>query len=211
MIGTCARVSSCFKPGREARPVEPLIRYCIAHKHWSIFEQANLCIRIETSRAISQQILRHRSFSFQEFSQRYSAVAEAPGDGMCEYKARRQDPKNYQGSLDDLTDERLNWFYAAQDRVWTLTTKLYQEALKSGIARECARMLLPMNTKTVLFMNGTVRSWLHYIELRTGPETQKEHREIAEACKRIFVAALPCTASAMGWTELEPHKCECLC
>src|SRR6202034_4015087 len=127
-------------------------------------------------------------------------------------KARRQDPRNRQGSVDDMTDERLNWFYPAQGRGWTLSSKLSQEALRSGIAKECARMLLPLNTKTVLFMNGTVRSWLHYIELRTAPDAQKEHRDVAEACKRIFVAALPTVSEAMGWRNPNGDcACECLC
>lgn len=188
----CARVSN---PVNQDNPdFTRLINYCIKHGHWSIFEQANMVIEITTSRAVAAQILRHRSFSFQEFSQRYAAV-----DGFIEYGARRQDQKNRQNSLDDLAPETKEWFSQAQKKVWEVAYGQYQEALDKGVAKECARMLLPLNTSTRLYMNGTVRSWLHYIQLRSEAGTQLEHREIAEQCREIFIRELPTVARAMGW------------
>lgn len=188
----CARVSN---PVNQDNPdFARLINYCIRHGHWSIFEQANMVLEITTSRAVAAQILRHRSFAFQEFSQRYAAV-----DQYVEYGARRQDQKNRQNSLDDLAPATKEWFLQAQKKVWEVAHGQYQEALEKGIAKECARMLLPLNTSTRLYMNGTVRSWLHYIQLRSEAGTQLEHREIAEQCRAIFIRELPTVARAMGW------------
>lgn len=193
-IGYCARVSN---PNNQDNPsFEKLLGFCVRHGHWSIFEQANMVLEIETSRAIAPQILRHRSFTFQEFSQRYAKATEP-----IVYRARSQDKKNRQNSVDDLTSDDQDWFQKAQEDVWELAYKRYEEALAKGIAKECARALLPLNTKTRMYMNGTVRSWIHYIELRAANGTQSEHMEIAEACKKIFIEQFPITANALGWTN----------
>lgn len=173
-----------------------LLKYLIEHKHWSPYEMASLTMEITTSRAIAQQILRHRSFVFQEFSQRYSTATN-----IIKYPARRQDNKNRQNSIDDMSQQDKDWFDLAQDRINSLSNELYQEALNRSIAKEQARFLLPLSTETKLYMCGSVRSWIHYIQTRTDPSTQKEHREIAEACKQIFIARLPDVAKALGWTD----------
>lgn len=185
-----ARVSSNDQNSENTK----LLNYCLKHGHFSIFEMANMCIEIETSRAISAQILRHRSFSFQEFSQRY-----AKAQGFEVYEARRQDLKNRQNSIDDMSDEDLAWFKVAQQGLHQKSSQLYQEALDRGIAKEQARFLLPMGTTSKLYMNGTVRSWLHYINLRCANGTQKEHIEIAEKCKQIFKQEMPIIAEALEW------------
>lgn len=191
-IAYCARVSN---PKNQENPqIEKLLSFCIQHGHWSIFEQANMVIEVQTSRAIAPQILRHRSFSFQEFSQRYAAV-----DSYVSYEARRQDAKNRQSSIADLSSIDQAWFAEAQREVWELAYARYREALAKGIAKECARALLPLNTSTRLYMNGTVRSWIHYINLRTGHGTQFEHMQIAEKCRAIFNQELPTVAKALGW------------
>ena len=191
LIAYCARVSS----NQQDNPsISKLLRYCIKHKHWSIFETAYLTVEINTSRAISAQILRHRSFTFQEFSQRY---AEFPD--FVSYDARRQDKKNRQASIDDMNIEDKHWFSVAQDRVQTLTASLYLDALDKGIAKEQARFLLPMSSKTKIYMTGNISSWIHYLELRTGIETQKEHRDIAREIKKIFKEELPIISGALEW------------
>lgn len=192
LIAYCARVSN---PNNQDNPnISGLLSYCIKNGHWSVFEQANILIEINTSRAIAPQILRHRSFTFQEFSQRY-----APVQSYVAYGARRQDTKNRQNSIDDLSDETRAWFDEAQKEIWDLSFQKYEKALELGIAKECARFLLPLTTKTRIYMNGTVRSWLHYIDLRSAHGTQKEHMEIAEACKAIFCKELPVIGKSMGW------------
>ena len=191
LIAYCARVSS----NQQDNPsISKLLRYCIKHKHWSIFETAYLTVEINTSRAISAQILRHRSFTFQEFSQRYAEVPD-----FVSYDARRQDKKNRQASIDDMSIEDKHWFSVAQDRVQTLTASLYLDALDKGIAKEQARFLLPMSSKTKIYMTGNIRSWIHYLELRTGIETQKEHRDIAREIKKIFKEELPIISGALEW------------
>ncbi len=192
LIAYCARVSS---PHQENLDYERLLAYCIKHRHWSIFEMVDMTVEIITSRALSPQILRHRSFVFQEFSQRYAKVQR-----FETYTPRRQDVKNRQHSLDDLDDAAITWFGEAQDAIRTLSEQKYNEALEKGIAKECARMLLPLNTETKLYMKGSVRSWIHYIEVRTDMSTQKEHRDIAEEVKKIFTSLFPVTSSALGWT-----------
>ena len=153
-----------------------------------------MVVEINTTRGIAAQILRHRSFSFQEFSQRY---AEALG---FEYNPpRRQDKKNRQNSLDDLSNDTKEWYREAMFSMHKNSEHLYQLALDKGIAKECARFLLPLSTKTRMYMNGTVRSWVHYIQLRADPSTQKEHRDIAEEIKSIFKTQFPITADALGW------------
>lgn len=193
LLAYMARVSS---PQQENPEYSKLLKYLIEHKHWSPFEMVNLCVEIHTSRAIAQQILRHRSFSFQEFSQRYSKV---DCQDIDYFEARRQDTTNRQNSIDDLPDETQDWFLGAQEQVVSLAHKLYYESLDKGIAKESARFLLPLSTQTKIYMNGSLRSWVHYIDLRTDSSTQKEHREIAEDCKRIFMEQFPATSEALGW------------
>lgn len=175
-----------------------LIKYCITHNHWSIFEHAFVTMEIKTSRAIAAQILRHRSFTFQEFSQRYAIAQD-----FIKYEARRQDAKNRQNSIDDMSDEDKQWFKDAQDIVWEDNSRLYNEALQRGIAKEQARFLLPLNTATTIYMTGSIRSWIHYIELRSGNGTQKEHADIAVAAKSIIAERFPDVAAALSWTEEE--------
>jgi len=171
-----------------------LINYCITNDHWSIFEHAFVTVEIKTSRAIAAQILRHRSFTFQEFSQRYAAAFD-----KVNYEARRQDSKNRQNSIDDMSDIDKIWFQVAQDAVWNKAKELYDDALARGIAKEQARFLLPLNTATTLYMSGSVRSWIHYIQLRAGNGTQKEHADIAIACREIISGRFPDVAKALGW------------
>lgn len=197
LMGYCARVSN---PGNQENPnVAGLLRYCIKNGHWSVFEMADMCVEIQTTRGISAQIIRHRSMHFQEFSQRY-----APVQKIERVQPRRQDPKNRQSSHDDLPAETLQWFDRAQDEHFAEARRLYDEALAKGIAKESARFLLPMASGTTIYMKGTVRDWIHYINLRTDPGTQAEHREIAESCKRIFIEQLPVVAEALGWTAPVP-------
>lgn len=193
-VAYCARVSS---PHQDNPEISGLLRYMIREGHWSPFEMANMVVEITTSRAISAQILRHRSFSFQEFSQRYAAVED---DRLVIYSARRQDEKNRQNSIDDLDQETKLWFIAAQVDVGRETFTRYYEALDRGIAKEQARFLLPLNTSTTLYMNGTLRSWIHYINLRS-PEngTQKEHSDLVAEIKEIFIEQFPIITEALEW------------
>lgn len=187
----CARVSN---PANQNSTNTKLLDYCIQNSHWSIFEMANLCIEIETSRAIATQILRHRSFSFQEFSQRYAEASTTET-----YPARRQDNKNRQNSIDDLPQETKDWFKTVQEHQNLAAFHAYEQALELGIAKEQARFLLPLSTTTRLYMNGTVRSWLHYLDLRCANGTQLEHKEIADSIKQIFIEQFPVIAKAKGW------------
>ncbi len=193
LIAYCARVSS---PNQETPDYEKLLSYCIRNRHWSVFEMVDMTVEITTSRAISPQILRHRSFCFQEFSQRYAKV-----QAVEKYQPRRQDVKNRQNSLDDLDDATVAWFDQAQESIAKLGMEKYEEALEKGIAKECARVLLPLGTQTRLYMKGSVRSWIHYLDVRTDPATQKEHRDIADAVKAIFTEQFPVTSRAMGWNS----------
>lgn len=184
-VAYTARVSNPSNQDNEN--VEGLLKYCARHGHWSIFEMANAVFEIETSRAIAAQILRHRSFSFQEFSQRYS-------NDLLELEvseARRQDTKNRQNSIDDMGEGYKEHFATRQDINWRDTTRHYEEAIDHGVAKECARMLLPLGTKTRLYMNGTVRSWIHYLTLRSANGTQKEHMDIADAIIDVFAEEYP--------------------
>jgi len=174
-----------------------LIKYLIDHNHWSPFEMVHMTVEIVTSRAIAQQILRHRSFSFQEFSMRYAKATD-----ILFYPARRQDVKNRQNSIDDVSDEDREWFEGAQEAGAHVTQSLYEEALRRGIAKEQARFLLPLGTKTTLYMSGNVRSWIHYIELRAANGTQQEHMDIARGCKEIFKKEFPDIALALGWAHM---------
>jgi thymidylate synthase (FAD) len=191
LVAYCARVSS---PHQETPDYEKLLSYCIQNRHWSVFEMVDMTVEIVTSRAISPQILRHRSFCFQEFSMRY-----AKAQAIERYEPRRQDTKNRQNSLDDLDAETVKWFGEAQEMVASKGMELYEEALEKGIAKECARVLLPLGTQTRLYMKGSVRSWIHYLEVRTDKSTQKEHRDIAEAVMKIFTGQFPVTSRALGW------------
>lgn len=182
-IAYCARVSS----GRQDNPdIVKLLRYCIKHKHWSIFEQASMTVEIVTSRAIAQQILRHRSFCFQEFSQRYSESTS-----FEVYEARRQDTKNRQNSIDDMTIADKDWYTSIQEVAQKQCLAYYQEALARGIAKEQARFLLPLSTTTKLYMTGNLRNWIHYLEVRTDVATQKEHRDIADQIEKIMGKEVP--------------------
>lgn len=193
----CARVSN---PANQNSENTKLLDYCIKHGHWSVFEMANMLVEIETSRAIAAQILRHRSFSFQEFSQRYAKVNTTEM-----YDARRQDDKNRQNSIDDMTTEDKEWFWSAQEELNKRSSELYHQALDKGIAKEQARFLLPLSTTTKLYMNGTVRSWLHYLDLRTANGTQLEHKAIADAIKINFIEQFPNIAKAKGWTPNDTY------
>jgi thymidylate synthase (FAD) len=193
IITYCARVSS--PENQEKHDTAPkLLKYCIKHGHWSIFEQANMCLEITTGRDISPQILRHRSFSFQEFSQRYAKAFTYE-----EREARSQDLKNRQNSIDDQSEDSKIWFKNTQEELWNKSYEAYELALANGIAKECARALLPLSTQTKLYMNGTIRSWIHYIELRSANGTQKEHQDVANAAKSVFVENLPVISEALGW------------
>ena len=190
LIGKIARVSN---PANEDNPdVHGLLRYLIRHKHWSPFEMASMCVEIKTTRAISPQILRHRSFSFQEFSQRYSQVQE-----LTVPKLRSQDTKNRQNSVDDITPElqhSLERMIAENNKS---SLELYNCLLDAGVAKECARDVLPTNAKTRMYMSGTIRSWLHYIDLRSANGTQAEHMKIARQIGDILDTQLPTVARAM--------------
>lgn len=199
LVAYCARVSN---PENQDNPeIEKLLAYCAKNKHWSIFEMANMCVEISTSRAISAQILRHKSFSFQEHSQRYAKV-----QSFEKVHPRRQDSKNRQNSIDDLTEETIDLFNRSMETIQTMANTFYETALKNGIAKESARFLLPMCSSTKLYMNGTVRSWIHYIQVRTDPSTQLEHREIAEQIKQIFIEQFPIISKAIGWTDGTQEK-----
>ena len=192
LIAYCARVSS---KNQDNPKIQKLLEYCIDHEHWSVFESAFITVEINTSRAISAQILRHRSFTFQEFSQRY---AEVPT--FETYEARRQDTKNRQKSIDDMSFADRHWFTCAQDRVQTVSAFLYNEALDKGIAKEQARFLLPLSSKTKIYMTGNVRSWIHYVDLRCKWDTQKEHRDLALDIREILKKELPTIAKAVAWS-----------
>lgn len=192
LIAYCARVSNPANQNNlETAP--RLLKYLIKHRHWSPFEMVNMVVEIKTTRAISAQILRHRSFSFQEFSQRYSQVQSLPLPPLL----RRQDVSNRQNSIDDIP---LAEQYAWQDQINDMYKKmhgLYDKMIDAGIAKECARDVLPIGSETTLYMNGTIRSWLHYIDLRASCETQLEHRTIAEGCKNLIHDAMPAVYEAM--------------
>ena len=195
-MGYVARVSN---PKNQDNPkVAGLLSYCIKHGHWSVFEQAHLTVEIETTRGLAAQILRHRSFTYQEFSQRYadssmlSKVIPIP-------ELRRQDDKNRQNSIDDLDPFVVQDFDLKMQRHFVEGMKLYKDMLDAGVAKECARFVLPLATPTKLYMTGSVRSWIHYINLRSANGTQKEHMVIAENCRTIFNEQFPIVAEALEW------------
>ena len=194
-MGFVARVSN---PKNQDNPnVSGLLSYCIKHGHWSVFEQAHMTLEIETTRGLAAQILRHRSFTYQEFSQRY---ADSTQLGTIPLPAlRRQDTKNRQNSTDDLEPPLKTKYYARMLKHFEEATNIYEEMLEDGVAKECARFVLPLATPTKLYMTGSVRSWVHYIELRSGHGTQKEHMDIANQCKAIFTEQFPVVAKALDW------------
>lgn len=197
LIAYMARVSN---PSNQSNTTSApkLIRYLIEHQHWSPFEMVNMCVEISTNRAIAAQLLRHRSFSFQEFSQRYAAVTSMELPELPQL--RRQDTKNRQNSIDDLDPALVNTFEYDIAKHYADCYRLYQRMLDVGIAKECAREVLPLGTPTRLYMNGTIRSWLHYCDLRTGHGTQKEHAVIAGQIQDILYSHLPNVCEAM-WNK----------
>ena len=197
-IAYCARVSNPI--GQDRDEYAKLLKYCIDHGHWSIFEMSNMVLEIETTRGIAAQILRHRSFSFQEFSQRY-ADTNLIAEDIPAPDLRIQDKKNRQNSLDNLADnDKITWSRIIEDH-FRKSQYIYDEMLKVGIAKECARFVLPLGTPTKMYMNGTIRSWIHYINLRSANGTQKEHMDVANKCKEIFIQQLPVVAEALGWND----------
>ena len=176
-----------------------LLRYCIKHEHWSVFEQSFMTLQIETTRGLAAQILRHRSFTFQEFSQRY---ADSNLLGEIELpELRRQDVKNRQNSIDDLDPAIIDKLEKQMNTLFSSSLALYNQMLQSGVAKECARFVLPLATPTRLYMTGSCRSWIHYINLRSAHGTQKEHMDIANACKKLFIEKYPTVAEALEWTK----------
>ena len=174
-----------------------LLKYCIKHQHWSVFEQSSMTLEIETTRGIAAQILRHRSFTYQEFSQRY---ADSNLLGEIELpELRRQDDKNRQNSIDDLEPEMVEKFNRQMNTLFSSAFGLYNQMLQAGVAKECARFVLPLATPTKLYMTGSCRSWVHYINLRSAHGTQKEHMDIANACKKIFIEQFPAVSEALEW------------
>lgn len=199
LMAYCARVSN---PNNQENPnYAKLLKYCIDHQHWSIFEQAFMTVEINTTRGLAAQILRHRSFTFQEFSQRY-ADTNLLADNIPLFDLRRQDNKNRQNSVDDIEDEiKAKWRVKVREH-FAKAKGLYDGMIADGIAKECARFVLPLATPTRLYMSGTTRSWIHYIQLRSGHGTQKEHMDIANAVKDLFVKEFPITSEALGWTDV---------
>ena len=175
-----------------------LLRYCIKHNHWSVFEQSHMTLEIETSRGIAAQILRHRSFTFQEFSQRY-ADANLLAEEIHVPELRRQDTKNRQNSTDDLEGYLRITLESEIAQHFAASKNLYKRLLEMGVAKECARFVLPLATTTRIYMTGSCRSWLHYIDLRSAHGTQKEHMIIAEQCREVFKEQFPIVAEAMEW------------
>ena len=191
IIAYCARVSNP-KNQMNTATAPRLLAFLIKHKHWSPFELASMCVEIKTSRAIAAQILRHRSFSFQEFSQRYSEAQK-----LEELELRTPAEKNRQSSSDPIDKQHEAYRFAKASMETAVNT--YKHLLELGVAKECARAILPLNTETTMYMNGTVRSWIHYINLRAEENTQKEHREIAEEIKSIFTKQFPTVSEALNW------------
>ena len=197
-IAYCARVSN--PNNQENEKIAGLLKYCINHKHWSIFEQAFMTLEINTTRGLAAQILRHRSFTYQEFSQRY-ADSSLLAEQIPMFDLRRQDTKNRQNSIDDIDDFTKQEFEIQIQRHFASAMDLYQAMLDKGIAKECARFVLPLATPTKIYMSGSIRSWIHYIDLRSANGTQKEHMDIANECKCLFAGEFPVIAEALGWTS----------
>ena len=200
-MGYVARVSN---PANQENPnVAGLLKYCAKHQHWSVFEQAFMTLEISTTRAIAQQILRHRSFTYQEFSQRYADSSLLGFEKIPLPALRRQDTKNRQNSIDDLDPFEVQNLELQMQTLFDSSMALYEQMLKRGVAKECARNVLPLCVPTKMYMSGSVRSWIHYISLRSANGTQKEHMDIANACKDIFIEQFPIVAAALEWTDAE--------
>ena len=196
---TMAYVARVSNPNNQENPnYAKLLGYCIKHNHWSVFEQSFMTLEIETTRGLAAQILRHRSFTYQEFSQRY-ADSSLLAETIPVPELRRQDTKNRQNSIDDLDPEFVALTNKQIETYFAQGMSLYQHLLDNGVAKECARFVLPLATPTRLYMSGSCRSWIHYIQLRSANGTQKEHMEIAEACKSIFAEQFPTVAEALEW------------
>ena len=196
---TMAYVARVSNPNNQENPnYAKLLGYCIKHNHWSVFEQSFMTLEIETTRGLAAQILRHRSFTYQEFSQRY-ADSSLLSETISLPELRRQDTKNRQNSIDDIDPFVKQEFEIKMRRHFDEAMVLYQSMLDQGIAKECARFVLPLATPTRLYMSGSCRSWIHYINLRSANGTQKEHMEIAEECKKIFAEQFPTVAEALEW------------
>ena len=197
-IAYCARVSN--PNNQDSNSIAGLLNYCIKHKHWSIFEMAFMTLEINTNRGIAAQILRHRSFTYQEFSQRY-ADASLLEDNIPIPDLRRQDHNNRQNSIDDLDGYKYTMYKTQMRELFAKSKYLYDLMLKDGVAKECARFILPLATPTRIYMSGSIRSWIHYIDLRSANGTQKEHMDIALSCKDIFKQQFPIISVALGWAE----------
>ncbi len=195
---TMAHIARVSNPNNQDNPnYAGLLKYCIKHNHWSVFEQSTMTLEIETTRAIAAQILRHRSFTFQEFSQRY---ADSNLLGNIELpKLRKQDIKNRQNSTDDLDPKVIQSLNMQMGTLFGSSLALYNQMLELGVAKECARMVLPLCTPTRIYMTGSCRSWIHYINLRSAHGTQKEHMDIAEACREVFTEQFPAVSEALEW------------
>ena len=195
-MGYVARVSN---PANQDNPnVAGLLKYCIKHGHWSVFEQAHMTVEIETTRGLAAQILRHRSFTYQEFSQRYADVSYIREDIPLP-ELRRQDEKNRQNSIDDVDPSVVERFNKEMREHFDKSIDLYKKMLHAGIAKECARFVLPLATPTRIYMTGSVRSWVHYIDLRSAHGTQKEHMVLVENVRKIFIEQFPIVSEAKGW------------
>ena len=195
-MGYVARVSN---PANQENPkVAGLLKYCVQHQHWSVFEQAYMTLEINTTRGVAAQVLRHRSFTYQEFSQRY-ADSSLLGDTIPLPELRRQDTKNRQNSIDDIDPFTKQEFQIKMQQHFAAGMKLYKEMLDASIAKECARFVLPLAVPTKIYMTGSCRSWIHYIDLRSAHGTQKEHMDIAEGARTIFIKQFPTVSEALGW------------
>tara|TARA_B100000575_G_C22845795_1_gene495368 strand:- start:135 stop:728 length:594 start_codon:yes stop_codon:yes gene_type:complete len=193
-----ARVSNPSNQGNDN--YSGLLKYCIKHNHWSVFEQSSMTLEIETTRGIAAQILRHRSFTFQEFSQRYAdtnLLGSIPIPDL-----RSQDSKNRQNSIDDIPKNQKEQLQKNIERYFAEGIDLYNELIREGIAKECARFVLPLATPTRLYMTGSCRSWIHYIDLRSAHGTQKEHMDIANEVRQVFIDQFPAVSEALGWQKL---------
>ena len=195
---TMAHIARVSNPDNQDNPnYAGLLKYCIKHNHWSVFEQSTMTLEIETTRAIAAQILRHRSFTFQEFPQRYADSNLLGSINLP--KLRKQDKKNRQNSTDDLDPKVIETLNMQMGTLFGSALALYNQMLELGVAKECARMVLPLCTPTRIYMTGSCRSWIHYIDLRSAHGTQKEHMDIAEACRKVFTEQFPTVSEALEW------------
>jgi len=205
---TMAYVARVSNPSNQENPnYAKLLGYCIKHNHWSVFEQAFMTVEINTTRGLAAQILRHRSFTFQEFSQRYADVSWLEED-IPVPELRRQDTKNRQNSTDDLDEEKIFELNKMIRELFLDAQGVYNHLLSEGVAKECARFVLPLATPTRIYMTGSCRSWIHYINLRSANGTQKEHIDIVEAVRCIFTCQFPAVSEALGWTRENCSECD---